>query len=114
MTFNLLLLNEFPDTEADRVGKRRHLVILLGPKRAGWVYAIAALSVPCVIASAVAVEAFPHAALLAVAPVLLLAPVAHWLHVGADQPVPRAALAMNVVWNLSTNLLLAVVFFFYA
>jgi len=34
LTLLLLLLNEFPDTEADRTGGRRHLVIVLGKKRA--------------------------------------------------------------------------------
>ncbi len=39
LTHNLLLLNEFPDAEADRAGGRRHLVIVLGPAAAAWVYA---------------------------------------------------------------------------
>jgi len=40
LTFNLLFLNEFPDSEADRMGGRRHLVIFLGKKRAGVLYLI--------------------------------------------------------------------------
>lgn len=39
LTFNLLLLNEFPDTEADRAGGRRNIVLALGAGRAAWVYA---------------------------------------------------------------------------
>lgn len=31
LTYNLLYLNEFPDRVADQVGRRRNLVILLGP-----------------------------------------------------------------------------------
>ena len=46
MTFNLLLLNEFPDEAADRAGGRRNLVLLLGRRGAALVYAAAALSVP--------------------------------------------------------------------
>jgi len=37
----LLFLNEFPDVEADRLGGRRHLVILLGKQRAAVLYVIA-------------------------------------------------------------------------
>ena len=32
LTYNLLLLNEFPDAEADATGGRRHMVILLGKR----------------------------------------------------------------------------------
>lgn len=38
LTFNLLLLNEFPDTEADLAGGRRNLVLALGTGGAAWVY----------------------------------------------------------------------------
>ena len=40
MPFNLLLLNEFPDEEADRKGGRRNLVILLGRKTAARIHSI--------------------------------------------------------------------------
>ena len=36
---NLLLLNEFPDVEADRVGARHHLPIAIGRRKSAWVYA---------------------------------------------------------------------------
>jgi 1,4-dihydroxy-2-naphthoate octaprenyltransferase len=39
LTTNLLLLNEFPDIEADKKGGRYNLVIALGPKNAGRLYA---------------------------------------------------------------------------
>lgn len=39
LTHNLLLMNEFPDAEADRKGGRRHMVIVLGPRWAGRLYA---------------------------------------------------------------------------
>ena len=38
LTYNLLLLNEFPDTDADIAGARRHMVVLLGKRRAAWLY----------------------------------------------------------------------------
>lgn len=45
LVFNLLLLNEFPDAEADKKGGRKHLVIVFGPKIAAWIYTIFNLSV---------------------------------------------------------------------
>jgi len=39
LTANLLLLNEFPDVEADKKGGRHNLVIALGPKKASRLYA---------------------------------------------------------------------------
>lgn len=38
LTFNLLLLNEFPDTEADRSGGRRNIVLRFGLSKAAWIY----------------------------------------------------------------------------
>jgi 1,4-dihydroxy-2-naphthoate octaprenyltransferase len=39
LTYNLLLLNEFPDAEADRAGGRHHMVVVLGKRAARWLYA---------------------------------------------------------------------------
>lgn len=41
LVFNLLLLNEFPDAEADKLGGRRHLVLRFGEKKAAWIYVAA-------------------------------------------------------------------------
>lgn len=38
LVFNLLLLNELPDADADRTGKRRTLPIILGQKKAAIIY----------------------------------------------------------------------------
>ena len=40
LTMLLLLLNEFPDIEADRAGGRRHLVIVFGKRVSGIIYSI--------------------------------------------------------------------------
>jgi 1,4-dihydroxy-2-naphthoate octaprenyltransferase len=37
---NLLLLNEFPDVEADRVGGRKHLPIIIGRRRTAVIYCL--------------------------------------------------------------------------
>lgn len=108
MTFNLLLLNEFPDEAADREGGRRNLVLLLGRKRAAMVYAFAALLVPVWILRCALVDPFSVLALVALLPSLLLVAPLRWALGDADAPVPLAALAANVQWNLATNTLLGI------
>jgi len=108
MTFNLLLLNEFPDEQADRIGKRRHLVITFGRRGAALIYAAAALAVPVAIVAAVAVRALPPHCLGALLPSLLLARPLRWALTAPASDVPVPALGANVAWNLATNALLAV------
>jgi 1,4-dihydroxy-2-naphthoate polyprenyltransferase len=107
MTFNLLLLNEFPDEVADRSGGRRHLVILLGRGVAARLYAIAALATPAAIIAAAVRGMVPPLALAAILPSLLLAKPLRWALTEPARPVPIEALAANVVWNLATNLVMA-------
>jgi 1,4-dihydroxy-2-naphthoate octaprenyltransferase len=107
MTFDLLLLNEFPDEEADRAGGRRNLVLLLGRKGAALTYAGAAALTPLAIVAAVALKALPPAALVAVVPSLLLLKPLAWAFGDTREPVPVAGLAANVAWNLATNAVLA-------
>lgn len=107
MTFNLLLLNEFPDEEADRGGGRKNIVLLLGRRRAAIVYAVAAVLTPASIAVAVAARALPPLCLLGMLPSLLLVPPLRWALSGTARPVPNPALGANVAWNLLTNLAVA-------
>jgi 1,4-dihydroxy-2-naphthoate octaprenyltransferase len=107
MTFNLLLLNEFPDETADQSGGRRNLVTLFGRSRAARIYTAAALLTPAAIVVAVAISALPPLSLIAALPSLLLVKPLQWAAGDAALPVPIPALAANVVWNLATNSLLA-------
>jgi 1,4-dihydroxy-2-naphthoate octaprenyltransferase len=107
MTFNLLLLNEFPDEVADRQGGRRHLVIRFGRIKAARIYTAAALATPLAIVAAVALEALPLVCLLAALPSLLLVQPLRWAFGDPQEPVPVPALGANVFWNLCTNLALA-------
>jgi 1,4-dihydroxy-2-naphthoate polyprenyltransferase len=45
LVHNLLLLNEFPDVEADKVGKRTTLPITIGRKNAAMIYSAASIAV---------------------------------------------------------------------
>jgi 1,4-dihydroxy-2-naphthoate octaprenyltransferase len=107
MTFNLLLLNEFPDEEADRKGGRHNLVIIFGRKTAAWIYVLAGLATPLSLIGAVILEALPWTSLAAALPSLLLMKPVRWALTDPDQPVPIPALGANVVWNLATNTLVA-------
>jgi 1,4-dihydroxy-2-naphthoate octaprenyltransferase len=108
MTFNLLLLNEFPDEEADREGGRKNLVLLLGRRPAARVYAVAAIATPVSIAGSVAIGWLPALALIGALPSLLLFKPLRWAVGDTDRPVPIPALGANVAWNLATNTLIAV------
>jgi 1,4-dihydroxy-2-naphthoate octaprenyltransferase len=108
MTFNLLLLNEFPDEEADREGGRKNLVLLLGRRGAAVVYALAALLVPVWIVGAVFLGPLPTWALAGAAPSVLLAQPLKWTFGDTTTDVPIPALGANVIWNLATNTLLGV------
>ena len=107
MTFDLLLLNEFPDVKADQKGGRRNLVLLLKQRAAAAVYAAAALMVPACLIAGVLLDYLPGWSLLALFPsVMLIAPL-RWAIVGPERPVPESALGANVIWILSTNSVLA-------
>ena len=97
MTFNLLLLNEFPDEEADRAGGRRNIVLMLGRRGAGLVYAAAGILTPAAIVAAVVLKALPPQALFATLPSLLLVKPIAWALGDPREPVPIPALEANVV-----------------
>ena len=109
LTALLLFLNEFPDTEADRSGGRRHLVIVLGKRASARLYAAALLGVYITVAAASVMRTVPATVLIA----LLTMPMAFqagWItnraYDRSDQLTP--ALALNVAVVLLTDLLLAV------
>lgn len=108
MTFNLLLLNEFPDESADRGGGRVNLVLALGRRRAAAVWLAAAALTAASIVGAAAVGMLPALAAVAALPTLLLLPGFRWALRTPEAPVPVPALGANVVWNLATNATLAV------
>ncbi len=108
LVHNLLLLNEFPDAEADITVGRRTLPIVIGKKGAAVVFSLLTLLVYLWLGGAVALDRMPSGALLA----LLTLPIALWVvrdafrydHVGIFLP----AMLKNVLLVLVTQALIAV------
>ncbi len=64
LTALLLLLNEFPDAQADAQGGRRHLVILLGPEIAAILYTTALVTTYFILLLGAIFQFFPKPVLL--------------------------------------------------
>lgn len=105
---NLLLLNQFPDAEADRLVGRRHLLVTGGPRVAARWYALqAGLTYGCLLA-AVLTQTLPWGA----AAGLLTLPLAYStarqvLRHATDAPALLGAMARNVQITLLTPTLMA-------
>jgi 1,4-dihydroxy-2-naphthoate octaprenyltransferase len=108
---NLLLLNQFPDVEADAAVKRRHIPIIMGRGASARLYAAMALGAYLVIILAWIIGDAPAAALIA----LLTLPLALLTIKGVirhadqiDQLIPY--LGRNVMYTLATPFLLGIGF----
>ena len=108
LVHNLLLLNEFPDTEADGKAGRRTLPIVMGKARASVVYSVLTMTVYLWIMGWVLAGVMPAFSLIA----LLTAPLAARAIKGARQSQEMArlmpAMANNVRVVLLTQLLLGI------
>jgi len=112
LTALLLLLNEFPDVEADLQGGRRHLVVVLGLRRAALVYTTALAVNYLILLWGVMSGFFPTSVLLTLLPLPLAFKAAHGaLRFGGSVEKLVPALGANVGLVLGTNLLLAVAYF---
>lgn len=105
---NLLLLNEFPDVEADRLGGRRHLPIILGRKKAAIVYCLITALAYMTIMVGVISQLLPWAALLGLAtlPLGLKAMKGSLQHYN-EIPQLAPSLGMNVMTVLLTPFLMS-------
>ncbi len=109
LTALLLLLNEFPDAEADKAGGRRHLVIVFGKKRAAWFYAANMLAIFAIILLLPLFGIASYWLYLALLPVpLAIKASAIAIKHGNDLPKLIPALGMNVLIVLGTDLLIAI------
>ncbi len=106
---DLLLLNQFPDVEADRSAGRRHLLITAGKKKSSVVYAAFLFLTYLSIAVGVALGYLPVLGLLGLVPLVLAVPTAVGVIRYAekmDKLMPY--LGFNVLLNVITPLLLAI------
>lgn len=109
LTYNLLLLNEFPDAVHDEAGGRHHMVVLLGKERARWLYTIVETATYVVIAAAVAVGTLPLWALLGLGALFFaIRAIRGTLRDFASFEKLIPAQGANVAAVLATNVLLAV------
>jgi 1,4-dihydroxy-2-naphthoate octaprenyltransferase len=108
LVYNLLLLNEFPDTEADKKASRQTLPITVGRKKASWVYCGVTIAIYLWIIAGVAFRQMPVFSLIA----LLTLPLAVRAILGALKPDDMSklvpAMANNVLVVLVTQLLLSI------
>ena len=112
LTALLLLLNEFPDVEADLAGGRRHLVIVLGRERAAVVYSVGLVLTYVMLLLGVVLGVLPAAALISLLTIPLAVRAALGAHRhGTDPARLTPAMGANVAVVLGTDLLLAVAFF---
>jgi 1,4-dihydroxy-2-naphthoate octaprenyltransferase len=108
---NLLLLNQFPDVEADAAVKRRHIPIIMGRGASARLYAVLALATYLVIIMACIIGDAPATALIALIPLPLALHTIQGVIQHADeidQLVPY--LGKNVMYTLATPLLLGIGF----
>jgi 1,4-dihydroxy-2-naphthoate octaprenyltransferase len=104
---NLLLLNQFPDVEADSTVGRSNLPILLGRRRSAWVYALFLAGAFGTILLGIAFAVLPFASALALLPALGAPLLARGVYRHADD-IERLTplLGWNVGLTLSTIVLL--------
>ena len=106
---DLLLLNQFPDVEADRGAGRRHFPILIGRKASSLIYGAFLASAYVAIVVGVALGLLPAICLIGLLGALLAVPAGvnafrHSDDVGRLIP----SMGMNVLLNLATPVLVAI------
>ncbi len=111
LTFNLLLLNEFPDLEADSAGGRKNILIAVGKRRAGRIYAATMLAMYLWIIGTAVIGLTPLYCLPAIFTFAIAIKPMRWaLDEGRDMGSSTPALAGNVAANLGTLVLLGIGF----
>lgn len=106
---NLLLLNQFPDVEADRSAGRRHFPILLGRTVSGYIYIAFLIAAYLVIILGVIFGFLPRFSLLALLTLVLAIQIIRNVLTNSENvPALIPALGQNVIVNLLTPVLLAI------
>ena len=106
---NLLLLNQFPDVEADEAAGRKHFPITIGRKASARLFATFLFAVYVSIAVGYLYDFLPLAGFLAFISIALAVPtIKGALTYAEDIPKLMPAMGKNVIINLSTPILLAI------
>jgi 1,4-dihydroxy-2-naphthoate octaprenyltransferase len=105
---NLLLLNQFPDVEADRSTGRRHYPITIGRRRSSMIYGLFLLLAYLTVILAVYTRQFPGYSLIGLATLIFAVPA----FIGARRHAENTRklipfMALNVIVNIATPLLIA-------
>ena len=108
LVHNLLLLNEFPDVEADDIADRRTLPMVIGKGKASWVYSVLTVVVYLWIIGSVVAGQMPVFSLIALLtiPLAIKAIKGSFQHQDMTRLIP--AMANNVLVVLLTQLLLGI------
>ncbi len=110
---NLLLLNQFPDLEADRSTGRKHLPIILGRQTSSFIYGAFLLLAYLPLIFGVYFEYLPKVSLLGLVSMVIAVPA----FVGAFRYAENIEkllpyMGLNVIINITTPVLIAVGLFF--
>jgi 1,4-dihydroxy-2-naphthoate octaprenyltransferase len=104
LTFNLLLLNEYPDFEADKKGGRKNLIISTGKKTAGKFYIMCSILVYITILLSVILGIFPKTTLLTFLTIpLVVRPISYCLN--PIDEIKERDLSYNIMWVILTNII---------
>ena len=109
---DLLLLNQFPDVEADKTIGRKHYPISIGRKKSSMIYIAFLILAYLTIILAVVIGIFPATALLGLLTVVIAIPVSKGVlnnHDDIEKLIPY--MGKNVLINLLTPVLTAIGFF---
>jgi 1,4-dihydroxy-2-naphthoate octaprenyltransferase len=105
---NLLLLNQFPDVEADRSVGRHHFPILIGRRRSAYLYALFLVLTYLSLLLGVVAGILPPVALLGLLTAFILPRLILGVLRNAENvPQLMPYLGMNVLLNLATPVLVA-------
>ena len=109
---DLLLLNQFPDIEADRSVGRKHVLIVWGPHRSSLIYGLFLAATYLSILAGIGGGLLPKMCSLGLLTLPLAIPTMIGVHRHARE-IPKLLpyLGLNVILNLATPVLVAIGFF---
>jgi 1,4-dihydroxy-2-naphthoate polyprenyltransferase len=109
---NLLFINQFPDFNADAAVGKRHLVVLLQPERAAYIYPLLVMVSLFWLLGLVIMNKLPSLSIIAALPMLLSFRAAWILKQFAKMPAQlRSAIQLTIVAMLSHALILSTILF---